>query len=61
VPLTVERRAMSFNSRVPPNLGALAGGRYTYTGRATGTNFFSTYSCKYDHGIFEMTRPPSAP
>ena len=38
-----------------------AGGLYTYKGRATATNFFSTYSCKYDHGIFEMTRPTTAP
>ena len=38
------------------NLGALAGGVYTYDGHATATNFFSTYKCKYDHGVFEMRR-----
>ena len=39
------------------NLGRLAGGVYHYEGHADTTNFFSTYSCKYDHGTFQMTRP----
>lgn len=39
------------------NLGKLAGGVYFYEGRASSTNFFSTYRSKYDHGIFEMHRP----
>ena len=39
------------------NLGALAGGVYTYEGNATATNFFCTYKSKYDHGTFEMKRP----
>ena len=38
------------------NLGALAGGVYRYEGQADATNFFSTYSCKYDHGTFQMRR-----
>ena len=39
------------------DLGALAGGIYTYEGQANRTNFFSTYKSKYDHGTFEMNRP----
>ena len=39
------------------DLGALAGGVYTYEGHADRTNFFSTYKSKYDHGTFEMKRP----
>ena len=39
------------------NLGWWAGGVYQYEGRATPTNFFSTYSSKRDHGTFEMRRP----
>lgn len=39
------------------NLGALAGGVYTYDGHADPTNFFSTYNSKYDRGTFEMKRP----
>jgi len=39
------------------DLGALAGGVYTYDGHASPTNFFSTYKSKYDHGVFEMKRP----
>jgi hypothetical protein len=39
------------------NLGKMAGGVYYYEGRASPTNFVSTYRSKYDHGIFEMHRP----
>lgn len=39
------------------NLGVLAGGIYTYKGRADATNFFSTYQSKYDRGTFKMKRP----
>jgi hypothetical protein len=40
------------------DLGALAGGVYRYVGRVTPTNFFSTYESTYDHGTFQMNRPP---
>jgi hypothetical protein len=39
------------------DLGFLAGGIYTYEGRADGTNFFSNYNSKYDWGTFQMKRP----
>ncbi|HWY77455.1 MAG TPA: L,D-transpeptidase family protein [Verrucomicrobiae bacterium] len=39
------------------NLHWYAGGVYRYEGHADGTNFYSTYSCKYDHGTFQMKRP----
>lgn len=39
------------------DLGVLAGGVYTYDGRADPTNFFSTYKSKHDRGTFEMKRP----
>jgi hypothetical protein len=42
------------------NLGWLAGGVYHYDGSASATNFASTYTSKYDHGVFEMTRPAVA-
>ena len=38
------------------NLGWWVGGIYRYEGWVQETNFFSTYSCKYDHGTFRMTR-----
>jgi hypothetical protein len=38
------------------DLGVFAGGIYRYEGWATATNFFSTYSSKYDRGVFEMNR-----
>ncbi|MBI3867483.1 MAG: hypothetical protein HY299_03045 [Verrucomicrobia bacterium] len=39
------------------NLGKLAGGVYSYDGFLSSTQFFSTYKCRYDHGVFRMTRP----
>src|SRR5713226_3012766 len=39
------------------DLGWYAGGRYQYQGRASATNFFSTYKSKDDHGSFQMARP----
>jgi len=39
------------------NLGWWAGGVYHYEGTVGATNFFSTYSCHYDQGTFQMTRP----
>ncbi len=32
-------------------------GVYRYEGKASGTNFFSTYKASLDHGTFQMTRP----
>jgi hypothetical protein len=37
------------------DLGVM-GGIYRYEGHADATNFFSTYSSKYDHGTFQMQR-----
>ncbi len=39
------------------DLGALAGGVYTYEGFATPTNFSSLYDSRYDRGTFELKRP----
>ena len=39
------------------NLGFLSGGTYTYKGEADAKRFFSTYTSKSDHGVFEMKRP----
>ena len=47
----------AFHFRGDANLHWWAGGMYHYEGKATPTNFFSTYRCKYDHGTFQMTRP----
>jgi hypothetical protein len=56
VPLRVTETngVFEFNGRA--NLGWWAGGVYQYAGRAEGTNFSSTYHCKYDHGTFHMTK-----
>ena len=32
-------------------------GVYRYEGKATATNFYSTYKASFDHGTFQMTRP----
>ena len=60
VPLTVREADGSYQFDGSANLGRLAGGRYQYEGRATPTNFFSTYQAKADGGIFEMKRPPAS-
>ena len=39
------------------DLGWYAGGIYHYEGKANPTNFYSTYQSKYDHGIFQLSRP----
>ena len=55
--LKVEPEANGSHFRGEANLGWYAGGMYHYDGHAETTNFFSTYSCKYDHGTFKMGRP----
>ncbi len=57
VPITVERSRDLFTFKGEANLGKLAGGIYDYEGTASPTNFYSTYRSKYDHGVFQMTRP----
>ena len=32
-------------------------GVYRYEGKASATNFFSTYKASFDHGTFQMARP----
>ena len=56
VPLKVAAMDSGFKFQGEADLGALAGGIYRYEGHADATNFFSTYSCKYDHGRFQMQR-----
>ena len=57
VPLNVAQTNDTYQFHGEADLGWLAGGIYRYEGSGTGTNFFSTYRCKYDHGTFQMTRP----
>jgi len=57
VPLKVQRTGETFHFSGEANLGRFAGGVYRYDGHANGTNFFSDYSSKYDHGTFTMRRP----
>ena len=57
VKLDVTQAADDFQFHGDANLHWWAGGVYHYEGKATPTNFFSTYRCKYDHGTFRMTRP----
>ena len=58
VPLMVQPHQGGWEFSGEENLGKLAGGVYYYEGRASVTNFVSTYRSKYDHGIFELHRPP---
>ena len=58
IPLRVRRSGDSFEFDGEADLGWLAGGIYRCDGSATVTNFHSTYESKYDHGVFELSRPP---
>lgn len=58
VPLSLQAHYEGWEFDGQANLGALAGGLYYYEGRASTTNFYSTYRSKYDHGIFQMHRVP---
>ena len=60
VDLDFEQRDGVWHFRGDENLGWLAGGVYRYTGTVSSTNFHSCYESKYDHGTFEMDRPPPA-
>lgn len=56
VPLVARETNGTFHFEGEADLGRLAGGVYRYSGHADGTNFFSTYSSKHDHGVFRMVR-----
>ena len=58
VTLKVEPSTNAFKFSGDANLGWYAGGVYHYEGHADDTNFFSTYSCKYDHGTFQDEKRP---
>lgn len=56
VPLEAAATDEGYKFSGEADLGSLAGGVYRYEGHADATNFFSTYSSKYDHGTFQMKR-----
>lgn len=60
-PLVVEQTDDAMRFQGEADLGWMGGGLYHYRGHADATNFFSTYSCKYDHGTFQMKRVTSHP
>src|SRR5689334_10765795 len=55
VALKAEPTDTGYKFRGEADLGVM-GGIYQYEGRADTTNFFSTYSSKYDHGTFQMQK-----
>jgi hypothetical protein len=55
IPLKAEPTDNGSKFRGEADLGVM-GGLYRYEGHADATNFFSTYSSKYDHGTFQMQR-----
>jgi hypothetical protein len=57
IPLSVVNSNGIFQFSGNADLGWLAGGLYHYAGHVDATDYFSTYSCKYDHGTFQMNRP----
>ena len=59
VPLTLQPSGTGYTFQGEANLGWMAGGMYYYGGTVDATNFSSTYSNRYDHGVFRMGRPNS--
>lgn len=57
VPVSLIQETNRLHLEGAANLGWLAGGRYTYDGFLTSTQFNSTYRSRHDHGVFELTRP----
>jgi len=55
VSLEAKRAGNVFTFTGSAGLGSL-GGVYHYDGHSEGTNFFSKYSSKYDHGTFQMRK-----
>jgi hypothetical protein len=55
VQLNAEAMDNGFKFKGEADLGVM-GGVYHYAGHAEATNFFSTYSSKYDHGTFQMQK-----
>lgn len=60
VPLTIGTNDERIEFSGEADLGWYAGGVYRCEGFATGTNFFSTYRSRYDHGTFRLHRPGSS-
>lgn len=56
VTMPVTRTASGYTFTGNENLGFLAGGVYSYCGSVTATNLDATYSCKFDNGVFKLTR-----
>ncbi|MDA0323056.1 MAG: hypothetical protein O2923_10130 [Verrucomicrobia bacterium] len=56
LPVDVEGSAGAYSFTGQADLGALAGGVYTYSGGVTGTSFRANYQCERDHGTFRMQR-----
>lgn len=57
VTLPVTHNSAGYTFSGDEDLGYLAGGIYHYDGTITGTNLNATYSCKFDHGTFTLSRP----
>jgi hypothetical protein len=48
------KKIVAFSGKT--DLGPLAGGVYTYEGRAEADDFHATYRCRWDHGTYDMRR-----
>ena len=55
-PLKAQRQAARVLLKGEADLGALAGGLYRCEGEANGNELTCRYSCKYDHGVFELKK-----
>ena len=60
VTFETRRRGQPLAFRGNQDLGAIFGGVYRYGGVVTPAHFSASFASNYDHGRFEMRRPPPA-
>jgi hypothetical protein len=55
-PLKAVPQNEGFRLEGEADIGSLAGGVYTYRGELVGDKLTCAYECRYDRGVFELTR-----
>ena len=58
VTFEAKRRGQTLAFHGSEDLGAIFGGVYRYDGVVTPQHFSASFASSYDHGRFEMHRPP---
>ncbi len=57
VSFETQRRGRALIFAGNEDLGAIFGGVYRYEGKVTAQRFHAAFASRFDHGLFDMTRP----